>query len=151
MSKVVVSDSSCLIGLSKIGSLDVLRQLFDTLLIPDMVYHEVVLMGKGKAGAEEVGQAAWIEQCAVQNTLAVNTLRITLGAGESEAIILAIERKADFIILDDLRARQTAEELALPVIGTIAILHKAAEKGMLQKEIQSVLQRLRHAGFRFLL
>ncbi len=151
MSKVVVSDSSCLIGLSKIGELDILHQLFGKLLIPEMVYHEVVVLGKGKAGADDVKQADWIEQCTVQNTLAVKALRLSLGAGESEAIIFAIEQHADFIILDDLKARQMAEELVLPVIGTVAILHKAAEKGILREEIQTVFKTLRHAGFRFLL
>ncbi len=95
------------------------------------MYHEVVVLGEGKAGAEEVKHADWIEKHAIRNQLAVKAFRLHLGAGESEAIALAVERHADFIILDDLKARQTADELILPVIGTVAVLHKSTEKGIL--------------------
>ncbi|RKZ38268.1 MAG: hypothetical protein DRQ49_14785, partial [Gammaproteobacteria bacterium] len=50
----------------------------------------------------------------------------------------------------DWKARQTAEELELPVIGTIAILQKAVEKGIIEN-LPTVLENLRNAGFRFLL
>ncbi|WP_295456811.1 DUF3368 domain-containing protein [uncultured Thiodictyon sp.] len=63
-------------------------------------------------------------------------------------MVLAVERSADFLILDDARARRAALALALPVIGTVAILHKAAEKGFL-RDLDETLVRLRQAGFRF--
>ncbi len=150
MSKIVIVDSSCLIGLSKIGKLEILHQIFGKIIIPDAVYHEVVVRGKGKAGAEEVKRADWIENKKVKNELAVRAFRTYLGFGESEVIVLANEYKADFIILDDWKARQTAEELNLPIIGTIAILQKAAEKGIIENLV-TVLENLRHVGFRFLL
>lgn len=150
MSKIVIADSSCFIGLSKIGQLKILPQLFGKIVIPEAVYYEVVIRGSGKAGAEEVKNADWIENQKVKNELAVRAFRINLGFGESEVIALANECQADFIILDDWKARQTAEELELPVIGTIAILQKAVEKGIL-KDLPFVLEKLRNAGFRFLL
>lgn len=150
MSELVVADSSCLIGLSRTGNLEILHKLFAKIIIPEAVYREVVIIGKGRAGAEEVKNSAWIERRAVKNELAVRMLRINLGAGESESIVLSAELKAKFIILDDLKARQTAEELGLSVIGTAAVLQKAEEKGIIGS-LQSVLQDLRNAGFRFLL
>jgi predicted nucleic acid-binding protein len=51
-------------------------------------------------------------------------------------------------ILDDWKARQMALGLSLPVIGTVAVLTKAAEKGII-KELQPTLEDLRKAGFRF--
>jgi len=50
MSKVVIADSSCLIGLSKIGKLQILHDLFGTVLIPEKVYQEVVVSGRGRPG-----------------------------------------------------------------------------------------------------
>ena len=82
--------------------------------------------------------------------MAVKAFRIHLGFGESEVIALANECQTDFIILDDWKARQTAEELKLPVIGTIAILQKAVENGIIEN-LPVVLENLRNAGFRFLL
>jgi predicted nucleic acid-binding protein len=74
-----------------------------------------------------VATAGWIEVCGIKDQLALRTLKLTLGIGESEAIILASEKSADFLILDDWKARQIALGLELPVIGTVAILNKAAE------------------------
>jgi len=148
MSEIVIADSSCLIGLSKINKLDVLRQLFGRILIPPAVFHEVVILGAGRPGAEAVKNAIWIETHEVKNQLAVRAFRLTLGVGESEAIVLAAEYEADFIILDDWNARQVALALSLPVIGTIAVLTKATEKGLIE-DLQATLAELREAGFRF--
>ena len=149
MYKVVVADSSCLIALSKIGQLQILEQLFGHILIPSAVFHEVVTRGAGRPGAGEVANAEWIETCEVQDQLAVNALKLALGAGEAEAIILASERRADFLILDDWQARQMALGLSLSVIGTVAVLTKAVDKGILQ-DLSGMLQRLRQAGFHFM-
>lgn len=148
MSKVVIADSTCLIGLSKIGKLYILHQLFGRVIIPPAVYHEVVVLGVGRLGAEEVKNAEWIETHEIQNKLAARAFRLTLGAGEAEAIALAAEYEVDFIILDDWKARQVALELSLPVIGTVAVLARAVEKGLIE-ELPSILGELRKAGFRF--
>ncbi len=149
MFKIVVADSSCLIGLSKIGQLYLLRDLFGEIWIPPAVYHEVVIKGAGKPGADAVKAATWIVCQAVHDTLAVKTLRVTqLGMGECEAMVLALEQQADFLILDDSNARKTALALELPVIGTVAILHKAAQKGLLT-DVSDALAQLKRAGFRF--
>jgi len=148
MSKIVIADSTCLIGLSKIGQLEVLHHLFEKILIPSAVYNEVVVLGAGRFGADEVANAKWIEIQEVENRLAVQAFRLTLGAGESEAIVLAQECEADFIILDDWKARQMALGLSLPVVGTVAVLTRASEKGVI-KDLQSTLEDLRKAGFRF--
>jgi len=148
VSKVVVADSTCLIGLSKIGRLGLLRELFESIMIPPAVYDEVVTSGRGRPGADEVAAADWIATCGPKDHLAVDSLRVTLGAGESEAIVIAQEQNADFIILDDWQARQTALRLSLPVIGTVAVLAKAEEKGLIS-DLNSALQELRQVGFYF--
>lgn len=148
MYKVVIADSSCLIALSKIGKLEVLHALFENIFVPKAVYYEVVVQGKGRAGADEIKNAKWIKVENAKNKLAVKALQINLGAGESEAITLAIEKDADLIILDDFKARQTAEELSLTFVGTLAILQKAKSKGLI-KDFAKTLDDLRKAGFRF--
>jgi predicted nucleic acid-binding protein len=149
MSKIVIADSSCLIGMSKIGKLDVLRELFGEILVPEAVYHEVVIKGAGKPGADAVKAAEWIIRLAVRDELAVKTLRVNqLGQGECEAMVLALEQQADFLILDDGNARKAALALELPVIGTVAILHKAEQKGLLA-DFSGTLEQLKRAGFRF--
>jgi len=148
MSKIVITDSSCLIALGKIRQLEILAKLFGQILIPTAVFGEVVEKGRGRAGSQEVRQAHWIDCVTVQNVLAVTTLQLNhLGAGESEAIVLAIERSADFIILDDWKARQAALALSLPVIGTVAVLKKAVEKQLIG-DWSAILEELKNVGFR---
>lgn len=148
MFKVVVADSSCLIGLSKIRHLDILEKLLGRILIPPAVYQEVVVRGAGRPGARDVANADWIETREIGDNLALKTLKLTLGAGESEAIVLAADCAADFLILDDGKARQIALGLDLPIVGTVAVLEKAAEKGLLA-DLPGTLEQLRRAGFRF--
>jgi uncharacterized protein len=59
---IVVSDSSPLIALCRIGRLDLLHDLFGKLIIPDAVWLEVVASDAGKAGVRDVMAATWIAQ-----------------------------------------------------------------------------------------
>ena len=95
---ITVSNSSGLIALESIGRLDVLRQLYGTVTIPPAVFQE--------CGA---ALPTWFSVQAVQNQELVRSLRMNLGAGESEAIALASELSAARVILDDKKARRTVE------------------------------------------
>lgn len=80
LTKTVVSDSSPLIALARIGQLELLRALFGTVLVPEAVWQEVVVDGVGRPGAGEVVQASWIERRAVTEHALVVALRRCLGA-----------------------------------------------------------------------
>lgn len=78
-----------------------------------------------------------------------NRLNESLGRGESEAIALATEYQANYILLDDLAARKTATKLGLNVKGTLAIIKKLAQDGKIKVSDQDVLyQKLRKINFR---
>lgn len=74
MSKIVIADSSCLIALSKIGELSLLKQLFSHIFIPQAVYKEVVIRGEGRPGSKEVLSATWIKVHNINDKLAVDAL-----------------------------------------------------------------------------
>ncbi len=57
----VVSNASPLINLARVEKLDLLRQLYGELFIPEAVWHEVVIEGVGQPGADEVKTAIWIK------------------------------------------------------------------------------------------
>ena len=63
----VVSNASPLINLGRIGQLGLLPQLYNELLIPEAVWHEVVVQGRGQPGAHEVETADWIRVAPVAN------------------------------------------------------------------------------------
>src|SRR2546426_5921730 len=104
----IAADSGPLISLASISLLDLLHSLFDTIHIPNTVYQEVVIAGKGKVGSEEVAGAAWIERRAVKNKSAVARLIRDQGLdkGESEAVVLAKEMNARLLLVDDRIARK---------------------------------------------
>ena len=100
---IVVSNSSCLIGLSRIKMLNLLKELFGKIFISQEVYKDVVIKGKGRPGAKEVEKAKgdWIEVRSVQDKLAMEVLLTELDIGEAETIILASEINASLVIIDE--------------------------------------------------
>jgi predicted nucleic acid-binding protein len=136
---IVVSNSSPLIVLSAIDHLWLLKALYGRVLIPRAVYDEVVLDSSNRAGAREVSAADWIEVHEINNLEAVEALTAAaFGPGESEAIVLAREEGAAFIILDDLRARKIAERYAARVTGVVGVLILAKRQGLIP-ELRPIL------------
>ena len=129
---IVVSDSSPLIALAAIHSLDLLHTLYGTVHIPTAVYREV-RRGKQLPGAAEVVAAAWIHRHSVKRKrITMQPMRAAgLDEGESEAIALALELDATLIILDDREARTFAVAHGLAVTGTVGILIAAKAVGLL--------------------
>lgn len=145
---MVVSNTSPLINLAWIGQLDLLRELYGELLIPEAVWDEIVTQGVGQPGAEEVRTAGWIKTSAVKNSHLVRALRQELDAGEAEAIALALESRAVLLLMDERLGRETARHVGLDYTGVIGVLVEAKRKGLIDS-VKSYLDRLRHgAGFR---
>ena len=118
----VVSNSTPLIALSRIGRFHLLRELFGEVSVPTAVYDEVVSAGSGRAGEAEVENAQWIITHEVKNKDLVAFLRISLDAGEAEAIALAKQISADLVLLDDNDGRNIAGLVGINLTGTIGIL-----------------------------
>ena len=94
-----MTNAGPVIALARIGCLDLLQSLYGQLHIPPAVRDEVVTLERGRPGAEQVDTAAWIRTVDVRDVTAVQLLRERLDAGESEAIVLAIQLAADFCSL----------------------------------------------------
>lgn len=133
----VVSDASPLIALQQIGQLGLLRTIFGTVLIPPAVAREAL----------SVEQPLWILKRALAKPMAPAVVAAGLGPGESEAISLALELRADRVIVDDLPARNLAQRLNIPLIGTLGILLAAKRKGLIPA-IREPIDSLRQGGFR---
>ena len=147
---IVVSNSSPLIALARIGRLNLLASLFQRILIPAEVQHEVTIAGRGLPGAEEVRKANWIE-VAPQKTLADPSLTQAcqnLGAGERGAILLAKSLPADIVLLDEWKARRVAREAGLSMVGCLGILEAGARSGLVADLREAYIDLLRQ-GIRF--
>jgi predicted nucleic acid-binding protein len=134
----VISNSSPLIALERIGHLAILHRLFDErLVIPLAVAREVY---------GESSPPSWIRVVPIAAAADAGTSP-TLGAGEREAIALALEQRASLIILDDLPARRVAASRGLAVIGTVGVLLAAKQTGAIAA-VRPLLDALVAAGFR---
>jgi uncharacterized protein len=144
----IVSNASPLINMARIGRLDLLHTLYGELLIPESVWYEVVEQGTGQPGADQVKTSDWIRVKAVENRRLVQALQQDLDAGESEAIVLALETNAHLLPMDERVGRETAHHLGQRSIGLIGILIEAKHKNFIQG-IRPHLDALRNiAGFR---
>lgn len=144
---IVVADSSPLIALCRIGRLKLLHDLFGQLIIPDAVWQEVSASHPGKAGAAEIMSASWIERRAVKDMPLVNLLRQDLGAGESEAIVLAREVSADVLLMDERRGREAAKRLGLTCTGLVGVLLEARRRGIVSDPAAVAAELRDVAGF----
>ncbi len=143
----VVSDTSPIVNLAAIGHLHLLRDLFGSLTIPEAVYREIVIEGAGRPGAEEVGAADWIATRAVQSPHLARAFEADVHIGEAEALSLAMEMSADWVLLDEQAARRLAASLGLRHTGLLGVLAKAKERSLISA-LRPLMDALRRdAGF----
>jgi predicted nucleic acid-binding protein len=144
-----VSDSSPLIFYARLGRLSLLRQFFGSVIVPVGVWHEVVVDGDDRAGADEVAgasRAGWIERRSLARPELARTLLVELGLGEAEAIALRQELgPTGPLLLDDREGRRRARELGVSVVGSAGLLIMAKDRGFISV-VAPLLRELRHAG-----
>ncbi len=133
MNEAVVADSTCLIGLERVGKLDVLPALFVSVMIPPEV------------GREFGGKFAWLKIENLKSNLLATALQTVVDVGEAEAIALASEKNC-LLISDDKQARAAAKRLGVKFIGTVGVLVRAKQNGIIT-EIKPILDLLEANNF----
>lgn len=115
----VVSNTSPILNLAIIGHLNLLRQQFGEIQIPAIVLQELKI-SEARPGSQVIQDAiasGWIQLQPVENQALVQVLRQTLDGGEAEAIALALEQSAQWLLLDERDGRKVAKSLGLQVTG----------------------------------
>lgn len=145
---IIVSDTSVLVNLAQLNQLDILPTLYGEVIIPAAVWEEVVVLGAGKVGAQEIAQAKWVTRETPTNTTFIDSLRQTLDDGEAQGIALALELDADLLLIDERLGRMTARYFDLEIIGLLGILIQAKQDGLID-QIKPLVDQLRfEIGFR---
>ena len=143
MRKVVVN-STPLIALCKVNRLSLLRELYGEITIPEAVFHEVTL--KNDAVKKQIIEnGVWIHIQAISDNSDKRMYKAKLHDGEVEVMILAQEIKADLVLIDDNAARKTAIYLGIPLSGTIGILLRAKERGLIP-EVMPIVEDMEQNG-----
>jgi predicted nucleic acid-binding protein len=144
---IVVSNTTPLIGLAQIQRFDLLQDLFGEVYIPEAVYNEAVVAGREGGGAKrEVSSATFIKTVRVKDLLAVQVLLDEMDLGEAEAIVLAAELGAEWVLMDERKGRRKLAQMGVNRIGTLGILLKAKQVGLLDK-IRPEVEKLRQQSF----
>ena len=128
---MIISNSSPLILLAKIGKLSILEELHSKVLIPYGVYKEVIVEGK----KENYSDAAFIEKCIndfifvkdliEEHKKEAEKLKGVIGLGESEAIQLCLQEKSRLLLIDNLEPRKIAESKGLECTSSPGVLLEA--------------------------
>ena len=142
---LVVADTSPINYLVLLEHEVLLPRLYTRILLPAAVIHELL---DPEAPATVRRWAAHLPPwCEVKRpTLSPGEELGHLGAGEQEAIILAVEQHADVLLIDEEDGRRAALARALAVTGTLGVLERAAERGLI--DLPSTLTRLLTTSFR---
>jgi hypothetical protein len=141
----VVADATPLIALARIGRLTLLRELFDTVLIPEAVRDELSAK-PDRPGAREILDSDYLKVVALRDRTVAEALLGELGAGEAEVIALAAETVADLALIDESRGRKVARGRGLRVAGTLAVLLRAKRRGLISV-VRDEVDRLLETGF----
>ncbi len=119
----VVSNTTPIISLLKIGRLTILRDLYTEIYIPKEVFMEWE-KGKDKEYYRDVSKIDWIKVTEIRDKKSLAYF-LELDKGEAETIILANEINAELVIIDEILGRFHAKNSNLKVTGTLGILLKA--------------------------
>jgi predicted nucleic acid-binding protein len=148
---IIVSDTSPITNLAAIGQLDLLRQLYSRVIIPEAVYNEMVHINKIVPGAVKVKTLSWIQTQTVINSLQVTEIQEnnqSIHLGEAEAIILSLEMKADLLLMDERRGRIVATNYGINITGLLGVLIQAKKQGLIPAIKPLIDQLITQANFR---
>lgn len=131
----VIVDTSCLIVLSKIDEIDLLKN----------AYKNVVATPEVAAEFDE-GQPDWIRIVPPTDKLRQQIIEMQVDRGEASVMTLALEKQDSTVIIDDLKARKMAEQLGLKITGTVGVIIKARKRNII-RSVKPYLKRIRQTDF----
>jgi predicted nucleic acid-binding protein len=125
---IIISDTSIITNLMQVGKVEILPAAFGQIIIPEAVFKELATL---EDQLRVMVSFQWLEVRAVNNATLVSELCQTLDIGEAEAIVLALESHADYLLMDERKGRGKAKEFGIPVTGLLGVLLKAKVIGVL--------------------
>jgi predicted nucleic acid-binding protein len=144
---LAVSNTSPLRHLVAATPADLVFRLFAEVLIPPGVAAELSGVGTPVAVRQWIAQPpGWLRVCPLQSAPDAELMG-SLDRGEREAIQLAVEQKADILIIDEWKGRAIADRRGLPIIGALGVLGDAFRRGLID-DPHEILREMRQHGFR---
>ena len=139
----VIANNTPLVALWTLGRLDLLRDLYGEVWIPQAVYNEFVATERTRRDSALQG-ASWIVTVPVSSPQHVKVY-VGLDQGEAEVLALAEEHAARLVIVDEYKGRRYAQRLGISLTGTLGVLLLAKERGLVDR-LAPLLVDLQDAG-----
>ncbi len=139
----VISNTTPLLSLLKIDKLNLLKELYGKIIIPEAVFREIE-NGKEKPYYKDLTKIDWIEIQKIKNKSS-RAYFTDLDEGEAEVLILANEQNADLIIMDEIIGRRYVKHLEINLTGTMGVLLKAKNRGLIGS-VKNLLTELTEKG-----
>ena len=142
----VVSNTGPIIALSAINKLDILKRLFDQVVVPEAVHHEIMQGGKFYTGLACYKKATWI-RVEIPKSPMEPLLETLLDKGEASVIHLVREKGADFVLVDERKARKICRNVyKMNVVGSARILVEAKLRGIIPN-VREAMEEMRNKGY----
>ena len=134
--RIIVSDTSSLIALINIGELELLKRVYDAVVITPEI-------------AEEYGIETpdWIRIEAVKDEQKLKLLNLELDRGEASGIALAMENDDSLLIIDEKKGRGIAKKLGIKISGILGVMIRAKETGAIDR-MNPLIEKLERVDFR---
>ena len=146
MPLIVISDTSPIRALHHLGLLPLCQQLYGRVMIPEAVRREL-LQGNAKCPSIDIVSMGAFETRNPQFSPASHHIPSDLDPGESEAIALALELRADLLLIDERKGHFAAQQLGLQSIGVLGVLLEGKRRGLVPMVLPLVDQLGKGLGF----
>jgi uncharacterized protein len=130
---IVVSDTSPISNLFKIGELDLLHKVYNEIFLPKAVMDELLALENFGVNIDSIKLASWVKSVEVTERSTVNQLLLDLDLGEAEAIVLAKNINADWLLIDETKGRAIAKKSGLQTIGLLGVFLFAKNEGIINE------------------
>ncbi len=131
-----------------IGQINILPTLFGTVIAPSAVRDELADIGSPSPVREWIADPpAWLDVRTARGEQPMAKGPTALDAGEAAAISLAIELRADLLLMDDREGVIAARREGFAVTGTLGVLSLAGERRLL--DLAEAFNHLKRTNFRF--
>jgi predicted nucleic acid-binding protein len=134
---VVVTDSSPLRALHHLGLLSLCQDLYGSVIVPEAVQNEL-RTPTATCPEIEITDHPGFEVRTPRSSPVELGVPADLDPGETQAITLAIELRADLLLIDERKGTQSARQLGLATIGVFGILLEAKHRALIDRVLPCV-------------
>lgn len=145
---IVIADTSCLCYLARLGCASVLENLYGEVIIPPAVASELLAGVSAHQEIDSLLNTSWLQVRTLEYPPAADDFPQNIDPEEAQAIRLAKEMRADFLLIDDMAGRRMARAMGIPIIGILGLLSEARRQNLVGPLRPIFIQLVEELGFR---